>query len=180
MMKWKRRALSSAVAHLVLVRPMRRAKFIAILLTLVATAIQYAAALRTEKNMTPPMELQAYDRAIAPYVAQARATYPAAKKRFLAGLPKGYIFAVWLRLYETDKQKKLLYFEDCFVSVERIAGGRVYGRLENKPRVVHGHSMGERVVGDESEIRNWLIEHPDGYEEGNVVGKFLEKHYKLQ
>jgi hypothetical protein len=28
-----------------------------------------------------------YDKAIAPYVAKARATYPKAKKRFLAGLP---------------------------------------------------------------------------------------------
>jgi hypothetical protein len=158
---------------------MQRAKVI-IIFPLVAAALQHAAALRTEKNMTPPMELQEYDRAIAPYVAQARATYAAAKKRFLAGLPKGYTFAVWLRLYETDKQKKLLYFEDCFVSVERIAGRRVYGRLENKPRVVHGYSMGDRVVGDESEIRNWLIEHPDGHEEGNVVGKFLEKNYRLQ
>jgi hypothetical protein len=85
-----------------------------------------------------------------------------------------------LRLYEKDNSNKIVYFEDCFVSVERIANGRVYGRLENKPRMVHGHSLGERVVGEESEIRNWMIEHPDGYEEGNVVGKFLEKHVKIQ
>jgi hypothetical protein len=50
-------------------------------------ALQHALALRTEKNTTVPMELAEYDRTIAPYVAQARATYPAAKRRFLAGLP---------------------------------------------------------------------------------------------
>lgn len=153
-----------------------------LLLAFAVTALTFhhALAIRTDRNATVPMELAQYDRAIAPYVAQARATYPVAKKRFLAGLPRGYTFAVWLRLYEKDASKKIIYFEDCFVSVVRIAGGRVYGRLENKPRMVHGYSMGDRVVGDESEVRNWMIEHPDGVEEGNVVGKFLEKHYKLQ
>ena len=37
-------------------------------------------------NTTGPMSHEAYDQAIAPYVAKARATYPAAKKRYLAGL----------------------------------------------------------------------------------------------
>jgi uncharacterized protein YegJ (DUF2314 family) len=156
---------------------MHPAKFCITLFAFTTLALQHALALRTKKNATVPMELQKYDRAIAPYVAQARATYPDAKKRFLAGLPRGYTFAVWLRLYEKDKQNRIIYFEDCFVSVERIAGGRFYGRLENKPTMVHGHSLGEKVSGEESEIRNWMIEHPDGSEEGNVVGKFLEKHY---
>ena len=151
-----------------------------IILTGIAFTVHQAFAIRTDKNATVPMELAQYDHAIAPHVAQARATYPAAKKRFLAGLPRGYTFSVWLRLYEKDQSKKIIYFEDCFVSVVRIADGHIYGRLENKPRMVHGYSMGDRVVGEESEIRNWMIEHLDGTEEGNVVGKFLEKHYKLQ
>ena len=44
----------------------------------------------TPKLMKSQESLAAYDRAIAPYVAKARATYPGAKKRFLAGLPPGY------------------------------------------------------------------------------------------
>ena len=40
----------------------------------------------------------AYDKAIAPYVAKAKRTYPAAKKRYLAGLPPGWRFCVSYRL----------------------------------------------------------------------------------
>jgi hypothetical protein len=45
-------------------------------------------------------QVDAYDRAIAPYIAKARASYPSAKKRYLAGLPRDYTFAVWIRLYQ--------------------------------------------------------------------------------
>ena len=41
--------------------------------------------------------LAAYDRAIAPYIAKARATYPDAKRRFLVSLPPGYRFSVRVR-----------------------------------------------------------------------------------
>jgi hypothetical protein len=65
----------------------------------------------------------AYDKAIAPYVAKARATWPAAKKRFLAGLPEGWTFDVSYRLLQTDKPTKQNRFEDTFVRLKEIKAG---------------------------------------------------------
>jgi len=53
----------------------------------------------------------------------------------------------------------------------------------NSPRlvscfVVVGKS-GQRITIPESKIDNWVIVRPDGTEEGNYVGKFLD-HYKPQ
>jgi uncharacterized protein YegJ (DUF2314 family) len=126
---------------------------------------------------TAPMALPKYDSVIAPYVAKARATYPAAKKRFLAGLPRGWDFSVWVRLYQNDSSGKHVAAEDCFLSVERIQEGRVWGILMNRPVIVHGYSVRDRVTAPESEVRNWMFVRPDGTEEGNIVGKFLEKHH---
>jgi Uncharacterized protein conserved in bacteria (DUF2314) len=133
-----------------------------------------------ESNAIAPMPLPKYDHIIAPYVAKARATYPAAKKRFFAGLPKGWRFEVWLRLYQSDKSAKQTGAEDCFVEVERIQDGRVFGILKNQPLIMRGYTRGDRVTAPESEVRNWMFVRPDGTEEGNIVGKFLEKHYKTQ
>ena len=159
---------------------MKRFVLFASLLTIALIMSQRPVAAREDRNATPAMALPKYDRVIAPYVAQARATYPAAKKRYLAGLPRGHVFSLWMRLYQKDTAGKVVAAEDCFVAVERIAEGRVYGRLANKPLIVSGYSLGDRVTGPESEIRNWMIVRPDGSEEGNVVGKYLERHYKLQ
>jgi hypothetical protein len=70
--------------------------------------------------MSTSQKLAAYDRAIAPYVAKARATYPDAKKRFLAGLPAGYRFSVRVPLSDPDGKR-----EDSFVAVEKISGGKI-------------------------------------------------------
>lgn len=120
--------------------------------------------------------LLAYRRAAAPYVAKARATYPAAKKRFLAGLPPGHIFAVMVRLQSVDHAKKEVQQADVFVDVRAIKNGKIYGRI-NSPMPIAGHKRGDLISFPESEIINWVIQRPDGSEEGNAVGKFLD-HYK--
>ncbi len=117
----------------------------------------------------------AYDKAIAPYVAKARATYPSAKKRFLDGLPQGYRFSVRARLRDKDGSQ----FEDSFVSVEKISRGQITGIIENELRTVKQFKTGQRITIPESKIDNWVIVRPDGTEEGNYVGKFLD-HYKPQ
>src|SRR3954454_10199660 len=78
----------------------------------------------------------AYNRAVAPYVAKARASYPAAKKRFLAGLPAGYTFSVWIRLWQRDAKHNQVHAEDVFVVVDTIKGGKVTGRIANVPEIV--------------------------------------------
>jgi hypothetical protein len=117
----------------------------------------------------------ARERAILPYIEKARATYPAAKKRFLAGLPPGHSFAVMIRLRHIDKAKKELTVNDVFVRVDAIKNGKIYGRLD--PVFIAGYKEGESISFPESEIINWAIQRPDGSEEGNYVGKFMD-HYK--
>jgi hypothetical protein len=119
----------------------------------------------------------AYDEALGPYIAKARATYPAAKKRFLEGLPPGYSFSVWIRLLQNDKKSGQLRHEDVFVVVDSIKNGIVRGRINNKILLLTNHKEGERISIPESEVKNWVILRPDGVEEGNPVGKFLD-HYK--
>ena len=117
----------------------------------------------------------AYDKAIAPYVAKARATWPAAKKRYLAGLPEGWGFAVSYRLLQKPNR-----FEDTFVNVESIKGGTIRGTIGNQLGVVTNYHKGQTIEFPESKIMNWVFIRPDGSEEeGNVLGKFLD-HYKPQ
>jgi hypothetical protein len=67
---------------------------------------------------------ESYDallRAEAPYIAKARATYPAAKKRYLAGLPRGYRFEVRKRLADPGG----VAFEEVFIEIDAIKDGKV-------------------------------------------------------
>jgi uncharacterized protein YegJ (DUF2314 family) len=116
-------------------------------------------------------QLVEYDKAIAPYVAKARATYPAAKARFLAGLPPGYSFSVRVRLKDSNGRR-----EDSFLTVTKISGEKITGRL-GTVALLRNYKTGQTISVKESEIDNWVIVRPDGSEEGNYVGKFLD-HYK--
>jgi uncharacterized protein YegJ (DUF2314 family) len=119
-------------------------------------------------------QVEAYDRAIAPYVAKARASYPSAKKRYLAGLPSGYTFAVWIRLYQSDQKARENRHEDVFVVVEQIKNGTIRGYINNNLDLLANYKKGQRIEFPESDVKNWVIVRPDGSEEGNDVGKFLE------
>ena len=104
----------------------------------------------------------------------ARATYPAAKKRFIAGLPKGYRFFIQLPLYDPDGTR-----ESCFIFVESIRNGKITGTINSHVDVLSSYKTDQRITFPESHITNWLILRPDGVEEGNYVGTFLD-HYKPQ
>jgi hypothetical protein len=120
--------------------------------------------------------ISAYERAIAPYVAKARASYPSAKKRFQAGLPRGYTFAVVVWAYGVDHARKEIQQAQVFVDVHSIKKQTVYGRI-NSDISMAGNKQGDLVSFLESQIIDWVIQHPDGYEESNFVGKFAD-HYK--
>jgi hypothetical protein len=115
-----------------------------------------------------------YEKAIAPYVAKARATYPDAKKRFLAGLPAGYRFSVRVPLVDPDGTR-----EDSFVRVYEIKGGKITAGIESELGLIKSYKTGQQITFPESKIDNWVIVRPDGTEEGNYVGKFLD-HYKVR
>jgi hypothetical protein len=118
-------------------------------------------------------ELEELRKAIAPYVEKAKKTYPDAKKKYLAGLPKGQNFYVVTKLVD-----KTGAFEQVFISVARIEGDKITGRIANKIRLVKGFKEDDAYTFPEGELIDWLITHPDGTEEGNVVGKFLDEWQK--
>ena len=107
--------------------------------------------------------------AMKPYVAQARATYPAAKQRFVSGLPNGSAFFLTVRL--TDPQERI---EQVFVKVDKIENDRVTGKIWSDIQRVSGYSLGQTYEFPEQDLLDWLISNADGTEEGNFVGKFLD------
>lgn len=114
--------------------------------------------------------LSKFETAIAPYVAQAKATYPQAKSKFLAGLPEGQSFFVTTRLRRNG------LVEQVFVAVRSIDGDTISGRIWSNVQLVPGYKHGDAYRLPEAEVMDWLITHPDGSEEGNVVGKFLDTY----
>jgi len=120
-------------------------------------------------HVTSASEVQRLERAIVPYVEEARRTYPDAKRRFQAGLPSGHYFSVTVRL--SDQQGRT---EIVFMQVKDIADGVIRGVIANDVTAVAGYEAWQEHSVREAEILDWTILRPDGTEEGNVVGKFLD------
>ena len=120
-------------------------------------------------------EADEYRAAIAPYVAKGRQTYPEAKKRYLAGLPTGRTFFV-----VTNLRDKAGTTEQVFVAVTNVRDGRITGRIATDNLTVIGYKKGDSYSFPESDLIDWLITHPDGTEEGNVVGKFVDEWGKTR
>jgi hypothetical protein len=115
--------------------------------------------------------MAALEIAIAPYVKKAKETYPAAKKRYLEGLPPKHIFFLVTRLH--DKKGN---FEQVFVEIRSITDGKAKGIIASDINNVEGFKRGQEFSFPESELVDWLISKPDGTEEGNVVGIFLDTY----
>lgn len=116
-------------------------------------------------------ELKKLEEAIKPYIQKAKETYPEAKKRFLKGLPAKHTFFITTRL--RDEQGRL---EQVFIAVKEIKDGIVKGIIWSDIAVVSGYRRGEGYSFPESELVDWTIIKPDGSEEGNFVGKFLDTY----
>lgn len=113
------------------------------------------------------------ERALEPYIAQARKTWPAVRARFASGLPKGRTLSVVTRLQDAEGKHEML-----FVLVRAIEPktNRVVGVINNDVRLLKDHRRGDAVFVEDKDIRDWVIVAPDGSEEGNVVGKFLDTY----
>ena len=116
-------------------------------------------------------QLKKFEDAIAPYVKKARETLPDAKKKYLAGLPKDQTLYVTIKLYDPSKK-----YEQAFVKVTSWKGEIIQGILSSELSLIHNHSKFEKLTCNESEILDWTISKPDGTEEGNFVGKFLDTY----
>jgi uncharacterized protein YegJ (DUF2314 family) len=106
-------------------------------------------------------------------VERAKETYPQAKKQFLAGLPPKHTFYITTRVH--DKQGR---FEQVFVAVKEIKEGTIKGVISSDTVLVTKYKAGDAYSFSESELIDWTITRPDGSEEGNFVGKFLDTYKK--
>ena len=120
-------------------------------------------------------EIKQFEESLKPYIEKARQTYPDAKKRYLAGLPRGQWFSVTTKIY--DEQGR---FESVFIAVREIKDGVVKGTIANDTNVVTKYKLGDAYTLREKDLLDWTISHPDGTEEGNFVGKYIESLQKPQ
>jgi hypothetical protein len=116
-------------------------------------------------------DLQAYENAIAPHVAQAKRTWPDARRRYLAGLPAGQIFFVTTRLRDARGRH-----ETVFIRVQSIKDGLISGTIATQLQIFRAYKPGDAYSLREEDLMDWMIARPDGSEEGNVVGKFLDTY----
>jgi len=116
-------------------------------------------------------ETQRFDEAIKPSVEMAKKTYPKAKESFLRGLPPKQSFFITTRLHDSRGK-----FEQVFIAVKEIKDGRVKGMIASDIQIVSGYKSGDLYTFPESELVDWTITKPDGSEEGNFVGKFLDTY----
>src|SRR5262245_40444936 len=120
---------------------------------------------------TSANESEQFEAAIKPYIEKARSTYPQAKARFLKGLPPKHTFFVTTRLHDASKR-----FEQVFIAVQEIKDGRISGVIASEIEFVTGYRQGDAYSFPESELIDWTISKPDGTEEGNFVGNFLDSY----
>ena len=109
--------------------------------------------------------------AIKPYIEKAKSTYPQAKARFLNGLPPRQTLFITTRLYDSSKG-----IEQVFIAVKEIKDGRISGVIASEIHLVSGYREGDAYSFPESALIDWTISKPDGTEEGNFVGKFLDTY----
>ncbi len=111
------------------------------------------------------------EEAIKPYIERARKSYPAARDRFSSGLPANHSFFVTTRLHGSTGR-----FEQVFIAVREIKQGIISGLISSDVHLVDGYKAGDRYSFPESDLIDWTISRPDGTEEGNFVGKFLDTY----
>jgi hypothetical protein len=111
------------------------------------------------------------DSAMAPYIARARVTYPDAKRRYLAGLASGESLFLTIRLVDSAGHR-----EQVFIAVDSIRGAAVFGKIWSHVALVQGYRYRQPYSFTEDRVLDWLISKPDGSEEGNFVGEFLDTY----
>ena len=120
-------------------------------------------------------QLEALHRAIAPLSVAGRASFPAARERFERGLPKGQTFFVSTWLHDSAGREELV-----FVAVDSVTGAkdaaRIAGRIWSRVDLIRGYRYRQPYTFAVTDLVDWMIAKPDGSEEGNEVGKFMDTY----
>jgi uncharacterized protein YegJ (DUF2314 family) len=120
-------------------------------------------------QLFPATDGKRLDSLTAPYKAEARRTLPESKKRFLNGLNIGEVYFVSTRICDQEAD-----CEDVFIEVTKWVNDQIEGLLANQVQTVDGYVYGQIIHLSEKDVHDWTISKPDGTEEGNYVGKFLD------
>ena len=110
---------------------------------------------------------------LEPCRRKAVAAYPDARGRFQAGLPHRHTFFVVTRLRDARSRDRT---EQVFIAVDRLEAAGVVGRLWSNVKVVDGYQRGQVLRVPDAEIVDWMISRPDGTEEGNWIGRFVDAY----
>jgi len=120
-------------------------------------------------------QLEALRRAIAPLSAAGRASFPAARERFERGLPPHHTFFVSTWVHDSAGREELV-----FVAVDSVTGARdatqIAGRIWSPVELVRGFRYRQPYTFGIANLVDWMIAKPDGSEEGNEVGKFMDTY----
>ena len=119
-------------------------------------------------SMSAADQVRRLEEAIKPLIEEAKKTLPDAKAKFLKGLPTAHRFFVTTKLYDDEN-----HYEQVFVLVDGWSGSTISGTLGNQVKL-RGYKQGDKLKVDEKDVLDWTISKPDGTEEGNVIGKFLD------
>lgn len=104
---------------------------------------------------------------IAPLIVRARNTWPDAKARFL----KNRSILLFVSYKLVDQQKRA---ETVFVRVKSLAAGFITGAIASEIGIVSGYREGDELIIPENQIMDWTISLPDGREDGNLIGKYID------
>jgi len=104
------------------------------------------------------------------FTTLAKKKYPSVKARFLKGLPQGEILDIVTILKDSVGSS-----EQVFVTVQEISDGMVKGIISSEILNVAGYHRGDKYSFPEEELLDWSITKPDGSEEGNLIGKFIDR-----
>lgn len=100
--------------------------------------------------------------------AQDMKQWPDVKARYAKGLPADEHLFVTTELTSPGKS------ESVFVAVKSINGNTITGVIASEIMNVEGYKANDPYTLQESAVTDWLISKPDGSEEGNLVGNYLD------
>lgn len=117
-------------------------------------------------NMNTDME-----KLIAPYMEKAKSTFPAVKKKYIAGdyVREKRQLDVQIELADKDGMKEMV-----FVHVTQCLGNRFQGIIVNEIQLFKEYKKGDEVSFTQDQVKNWVVVDSLGNEEGNFVGKAIE------
>lgn len=113
------------------------------------------------------------EKLIAPYIEKARATFPAVKKKYIAGdyVRENRSMYVQIALTGKDGTKEM-----AFIRVIWCAGTKFQGILANEMYFVKEYTNGDTLSFGENQVVNWVVTDAEGREEGNYVGKAIDAY----